>query len=58
MNATAIAAAIAAVSELVLFIQKARATAKQSGELTPEQDAAFDAKLEEAFAKQHWKVEP
>jgi hypothetical protein len=58
MNASEIAAAISALSQLVLFIQKARATSKQTGELTAEQDAEFDAKMEAMFAKPHWQIDP
>jgi hypothetical protein len=53
-----IAAAISFLSELIPQIAKWRAAALQNAELTPEQDAAFDAKLKALFDQAHWKIEP
>ena len=46
------------ISNAVALIQKIRETARQNSELTPEQDAELDARLEVIFRKAHWKREP
>lgn len=56
MNPALILAAINGVAEVVKLINSARDRARASGELSDEQDAAFDAKMEEAFKQIHWKL--
>lgn len=55
MNLAAILAAITGIEAIVKLINSARKTALQTGELTTEQDAEFDAKLESAFKSDHWQ---
>lgn len=56
MDPATILAAISGVSEIVKLINSARARARANGELTEEQDAEFDRKMEEAFKQDHWKL--
>jgi hypothetical protein len=56
MDPATILAAISGVTEVVKLINSARARARANGELTEEQDAEFDAKLEAAFKQDHWKL--
>jgi hypothetical protein len=39
------------------LIPKLRAAAKQSGELTPEQEAELDDRMAAAFASDRWKTD-
>lgn len=48
----------AALDQTILLVSKLIETAKQSGELTPEQEAAIDSRQKELMAQDHWKVEP
>ena len=48
---------IKAGSDLWQFISKIRETAKQSGEWTDADEAAFQAKLDGASNQDHWKPE-
>lgn len=43
------------IREAVSVINAIRAAARQTGELTPEQDAEFQAKLDATFASPEWK---
>ncbi len=56
MDPATIAAAIGGVAELIKLINAARARARATGEMTEEQDAEFDSKLEAAFKQEHWKL--
>lgn len=51
---------LGAASQIINIANKARETAGQSREWTPEQEAAFDQKLTNAKEGKydHWKVEP
>jgi hypothetical protein len=46
---------LSGIREAVSVINAIRAAAKQSGELTPEQDAEFQKQLDEMFARDYWK---
>ena len=48
---------IPVVNNLILLIAKWRDAAKQSKELTPEQEAALDAQLDTMFKSAHWLVQ-
>lgn len=43
------------VLTIINHINKLRAQARERGELTPEEDAALDQKLEQIFASAAWK---
>ena len=58
MNVVAIiSGAISLVEQLIPYIAKLRSAARQSRELTPQQDAEFDARLTALFDQPHWKPE-
>ncbi|MBM4223661.1 MAG: hypothetical protein FJ167_02480 [Gammaproteobacteria bacterium] len=46
---------ISAIKELMDLSQRIRAASRQSGELTVEQDAAYQAQLDAMFAQTHWQ---
>jgi hypothetical protein len=52
-----ILAALTAVESLAAFIQRARDSARRTGEMTPEQDAAIGARMEVAFTSDSWKTD-
>lgn len=52
---TSLPGIISAIKELVTLANRIRAAARQTGELTPEQDAAYQAELDAMFAQDHWK---
>lgn len=45
---------ISGAGELVKTINGLRAAARQSGELTPEQDAEYERQLATMFSQDHW----
>lgn len=45
------------VPEIIAFIHRTQAILKQSEEWTPEQQAAFDAQVEEITSQEQWKPE-
>lgn len=47
--------ALEAIKAAVSVFNTIREQARQKGELTPEQDAAYQQKLEETFAQAHWQ---
>jgi len=49
-----IAAGISLLEQLIPYIEKLRASGRQSGELTPEQDAEFDARIKAVTSQRHW----
>ena len=51
-----IAAGITLISQLVNYVGGLRAHARRTGELTPEQDAEFDAEIQRVIAQDHWKI--
>lgn len=53
----ALALAMAALKEVVTLIVHLRNVAQQTGEMTPEEDAAYDAELNETMNQLHWKIE-
>jgi hypothetical protein len=55
MTGVEIIAAIDLAIALLGRLNNVRASLKQSGELTPEQDAALDAKFKAAFDSPHWQ---
>jgi hypothetical protein len=55
VNAAAIIALIDAAITLANKIPDAVKVLKKSGELTPEQEAALDAKIAELDSKPHWR---
>lgn len=56
MNPSVILAAIAAIRELLVFVNTTKTTLRMNKELTPEQEAELDRKLEEAFMHApHWQ---
>jgi len=55
MEAAIIIAAIDGVSKIIDLIVKATTAAKQSGELTPAEEDALDAKLAELMKQPWWK---
>jgi len=46
---------ISAIKELVDLSQRIRAAARQTGELTAEQDAAYQAELDAMFSRDYWQ---
>lgn len=58
MDPLTVIAMLNAGLEIVRLAQKARDEVRRSGEWTPEQDRAFDAKLEAAFKQDHWQPRP
>ena len=56
MNAAAIVGIVSAIEALVKLYGSTVAAAKQDQELTPEQEAAFQAKLSEMFASPAWQI--
>lgn len=57
MEAALIIAAIDGVSKVIDLIIKASQAAKQSGELTPAEEDALDAKLKELMSQPWWRSE-
>lgn len=56
MNTASIIAALLNLAfDLLRRVDELRAIAKQNGELTPEQEADFDKRRAEAYAKSHWQ---
>lgn len=49
---------LSGIREAVTVINSIRAAARQTGELTPEQDAEFQAKLDAMFASPEWEPRP
>ena len=56
MDAASIIALITAATKLLELAAKAPDRARATGEMTPEQDAEFDAVMEAAFKQDHWKL--
>lgn len=52
-----ITAAIGAVEAAMNVFAQVKTAAAQNGELTPDQDAAFDAQIAAVFASQAWKTD-
>jgi hypothetical protein len=50
--------ALAILAETMKFINQARAIARQDAEWTPEQEAAFDARIRQLTAQPHWQPTP
>lgn len=46
---------LSGIKELVQIVNSVRSAARQSGELTPEQDAAYADELAKLFAQPHWR---
>jgi hypothetical protein len=57
MTPELIIAAINAAIQLLAFIDKAKGDLSQSGEMTPEQEAALDLKISELKQSPWWNVE-
>lgn len=57
MNPVMIAALVEAAVELTKLIPQVVKDLKRTGELTPEQEAALDAKIAELPTKEHWQIE-
>jgi len=57
MSAAAISAAIAVVEELIKLIPQWIESAKAKGELTPEQEASYQARQSVLFAQQYAQPE-
>lgn len=59
MNAIlmAISAILPAITTLLEYVEQLRARGRQSGELTPEQDAALDAEIARITSKPWWTPE-
>lgn len=55
MNPALIPLLISGAGELVKTINGLRQAARQAGELTPEQDAAYAAQLATMFSQDHWQ---
>lgn len=53
-----IAGAISLLEKLIPLIAQWREAAKQTGEMTPEQEAEFKAKIETVTSQPWWKPEP
>jgi len=49
---------LSGIREAVNVINAVRAAARQTGELTPEQDAAYEAELKQMFSQPHWQPRP
>lgn len=45
------------IPEVMEFVRKTRDTLKQTKELTPEEEAAFDAYEDQITSQEHWKPE-
>lgn len=58
MNAELVFAALAALEKALIVVQKARTSAQQSGEWTPEQESEFQSRLETVTSQEHWKINP
>jgi hypothetical protein len=56
MDPASIIALVTAATKLLELAVKARERARATGEMTPEQDAEFDAALEATFKQDHWKL--
>jgi hypothetical protein len=56
MDPASIIALVTAATKLIELAVKARDRARATGEMTPEQDAEFDAALEATFKQDHWKL--
>ena len=46
---------LSGIRETVNVINAIRAAARQTGELPPEQDAAYEAELKQMFSQPHWQ---
>jgi len=57
MGALEVVAAIEAASTILGFIDRAIAAGRERGEWTPEEEAAFDAKLSALKELPYWKPE-
>ena len=55
MNPLVVSAAIAAATQLIEFILKARQEAQRTGEWTLEQEQQFDTRMQTKFTESHWK---
>ncbi len=55
MTGVEIIAAVDLALALLGRLNNIRTALKQSGELTPEQDAALDARFQIAFGEAHWQ---
>ena len=58
METAVIIAIISGAVEVLKLAPKWIKDAKERGELTPEQEAALDAKIASAPLKDHWQFEP
>lgn len=56
MDPASIIALVSAGTEIIKMAMKARERARSTGEMTEEQDAEFDRKMQEAFKQDHWKL--
>jgi len=50
--------ALEAIKAAVAVFNTIREQARKTGELTPEEDAAYEVKLAETFAQEHWRPRP
>jgi hypothetical protein len=58
MTGVEIIALVGAAVELAKLVPGAVRVLKQSGELTPEQEAELDRKIAELNTLPHWRVDP